>query len=78
MKIEDKGKAMMHDQSDLLGMKPFGNIGPDRTTEETKVVSKLKKKKADSLRAEGSTAESGQKANIGGDCSRAIGHFVNR
>jgi hypothetical protein len=75
---EDKGKTTTHDQSDLLGMKPFGNIGPDRTTEETKsVVGKLKKKKGAALRAEGSTEESGQKANLGG-VSKAIGNFVNR
>ena len=74
----DKGKKETVDQSDLLGVKPFGNIGPDRTAEETKsVVGKLKKKKKGSLRAEGSTTESGEKANVGG-VSKAIGNFVNR
>jgi hypothetical protein len=78
---EDKGKVDTYDQSDLLGVKPFGNIGPDRTTDETmtgkKVAGKLKKKKADSLRAKGSTVKSGEDAN-GGGVSRAIGDFVNR
>lgn len=75
--IEDKGKVNTHDQSDLLGVKPFGNIGPGRTQEETAVVGKLKKKKADALRAEGSTSQSGEKANVG-EVSTAIGSFVNR
>lgn len=75
---EDKGKKENYDQSDLMGVKPYGNIGPDRDTEETKsVVSKLKKKKVDSLRAEGSTEESGLEANVG-KVSTAIGNFVNR
>lgn len=75
-KVEDKGKVANHDQSDLMGIKPFGNIGPGRTTDETKsVVSKLKKKKVDSLRASGSTSQSGEKANVG-DISKAIGRFV--
>ena len=78
MANEDKGKSSTVDQSDLMGVKPFGNIGPDRSQEETKsVVSKLKKKKLDSSRAEGSTTESGEKANLG-DVTSAIGHFVNR
>lgn len=77
-KTEDKGKTNTFDQSDLLGIKPFGNIGPGRTTEETKsVVSKLKKKKVDSLRAEGSTSQSGEEANVG-DISKTIKGFVNR
>ena len=77
MANEDKGKKENFDQSDLMGVKPFGNIGPDRDTEETKsVVNKLKKKKVDSLRAEGSTAESGEEANI--KASRAIGNLVNK
>lgn len=75
--IEDKGKTTTHDQSDLLGLKPFGNIGEDRTNEETKVVSKLKKKKADALRAKGSTQESGVEANAG-SMSEAIGRFANK
>jgi len=75
---EDKGKVASFDQSDLMGVKPFGNIGPDRTTDETKdVVSKLKQKKSDSLRAKGSTSESGEEANVG-SVSKAIGNFVNR
>ncbi len=78
MANEDKGKSSAVDQSDLMGVKPFGNIGPDRSQEETKsVVSKLKKKKADSSRADGSTTESGEKANVG-KVIDSIGHFVNR
>lgn len=78
MKEENKGKTSTHDQSDLLGVKPFGNIGPDRDTDETKsVVGKLKKKKVDSLRAKGSTSESGEEAN-GGGVSTAINGFVNK
>lgn len=77
-KIEDKGKVTTHDQSDLMGVKPFGSIGSGRTTEETKkIVGKLKKKKVGSLRAEGSTIESGEKANAG-RVSTAIGKFVNK
>ena len=77
MANEDKGKKENFDQSDLMGVKPFGNIGSDRNTEETKsVVTKLKKKKVDALRAEGSTAESGEEANI--KVSRAIGNLVNK
>lgn len=84
---EDKGKTKMYDQSDLMGMKPFGNIGPDRTVEQMKVVGKLKKKKAGQLRAKGSTEESGETDNAGGTdssngknaakISTVIGHFVN-
>ena len=78
MSHEDKSKKTQEDQSDLMGVKPFGNIGPDRSQEETKsVVSKLKKKKLDSSRADGSTTESGEKANLG-DVTTAIGKFVNR
>jgi hypothetical protein len=73
----DKGKVNTHDQSDLLGLKPFGDIGPGRTTEETKVVSKLKKKKAAQLRAKGSTFKEGIEANAG-KVSAAIGHFANK
>ena len=77
-KTEDKGKVKTHDQSDLLGIKPFGNIGPGRSADEMNaVVSKLKKKKVDSLRAEGSTSESGEEANMG-NVSKAIKGFVNR
>ena len=68
----DKGKKEDFDESELLGVKPYGNIGPGRTAEETKVVEKLKKK-----RATGSTSESGQEANLG-KVSTAIGNFVNR
>ena len=75
--IEDKGKVETHDQSDLMGVKPFGKIGPDRTTEEAKVVGKLKKKKGEAIRAEGSTSKDGEKANVG-EVSKAIGDFVNR
>lgn len=77
-KTEDKGKVTTHDQSDLLGMKPFSSIGPDRTTDETKeVVGKLKKKKVDSLRAKGSTIQEDEEANVG-KVTTAIGNFVNR
>ena len=75
--IEDKGKTTTHDQSDLMGIKPFGHIGEGRSTEETKIVGKLKKKKADALRASGSTTESGEKANVG-SMTKSIGNFVNR
>ena len=68
----DKGKKEDFDESELLGVKPYGNIGPGRTAEETKVVEKLKKKLA-----KGSTAESGAEANLG-KVSTAIGNFVNR
>lgn len=77
MKVEDKGKKAVHDQSDLLGAKPFGNIGSGRSAEEAAVVGKLKKKKAGALRADGSTSVSGEKANVG-ECVKAIGKFVNR
>jgi hypothetical protein len=78
MANEDKGKNTMHDMSNLMGVKPYGNIGPGRDTEETKsVVGKLKKKKSDSLIAEGSTSKSGEEANVG-KVSSAIGSFVNR
>jgi hypothetical protein len=80
MTEENKGKTQSFDKSYLMGVKPFGNIGPDRTTEETKnVVSKLKKKKKDGMGgtggdvAEGSTAESGECANV----SKAISGFSN-
>ena len=75
-KTEDKGKTNTSDQSQLMGVKPFGWIGPDRTTEETKnVVSKLKKKKS-GLLAEGSTSQSGEKANAG-PVSSALSGFAN-
>jgi hypothetical protein len=74
---EDKGKVNTHDQSDLLGMKPFGNIGSDRTTKETRVINKLKKKKAAQLRAKGSTFKEGLEANAG-KVSAAIGNFANK
>lgn len=74
---EDKGKVDTYDQSDLMGVKPFGNIGPDRNADEVAVVGKLKKKKMDAMRADGSTSQSGEAANVGG-VSKAIGDFVNR
>ena len=73
MKNEDKGKSSMHDESFLMGIKPFGSIGPDNGID---IVGKLKKKKTDSL-AKGSTSKSGEKANVG-NVSTAIGSFVNR
>jgi hypothetical protein len=76
-KTEDKGKTTTHDMSHLMGQKPYGNIGPGRTAEEAAVVGKLKKKKAGALAAEGSTEESGEKANVGEVC-KSIGNFVNR
>lgn len=76
-KQEDKGKVATHDMSHLMGQKPYGNIGPGRTAEEAAIVGKLKKKKASSLIAEGSTEESGEKANVG-EVSKSIGNFVNR
>ena len=76
-KSVDKGKKMGYDQSDLLGQKPYGSIGPGRSVAETKLVRKLKKRKAGFLRAKGSTAKSGEKANVGG-YSRLMKHFVNR
>lgn len=72
MNTEDKGKVETSDESDLMGIKPYGNIGPDRISDEQKVIEKLKKK-----RAEGSTQESGEEANAG-KTSEAIGKFVNR
>ena len=77
MQTEDKGKKENFDQSDLMGVKPYGNIGPGRTAEEAKVVTKLKKKKVGSLRAEGSTEQSGEEANAG-SITKSIGNFVNR
>ena len=74
MKNEDKGKSSMHDESFLMGVKPFGNIGPDNGID---IVGKLKKKKTDSLLAKGSTSKSGEEANVG-KVSTAIGSFVNR
>lgn len=71
-KIEDKGKVETSDESDLMGIKPYGNIGPGRSTDEAKIVEKLKKK-----RAKGSTLESGIEANAG-QVTKAIGNFVNK
>jgi hypothetical protein len=76
MANQDKGKVETFDMSNLMETKPYGNIGPDRSQEETKVVEKLKRKKKVEV-AEGSTEESGQKANVG-EVSKAIGNFVNR
>lgn len=80
MANEDKGKVETFDQSDLMGLKPFSSIGPDRedtTNDESKIVSKLKKKKADSLRADGATQEEDDKANAAGSVATAIGKFSN-
>lgn len=76
---EDKGQTTSHDATELLSVKPFGNIGSDRSTEETKkVVDKLKNKKGQGgLIAKGSTQKSGETANVG-EVSKAIGNFVNR
>lgn len=75
--MEDKGKTVSHDQSWLLGEKPFGHAGSDRTAAESKVVSKLKKKKEKYMMAKGSTQASGDEANAG-KVSTAIGGFVNK
>lgn len=64
----DKGRKINYDQSDLMGMKPFGSIGPGRTTKE--IIGKLKKKKINCLRAVGSTSKDGEKANLGGVLKR--------
>lgn len=77
MITEDKGKKENYDQSDLMGIKPYGNIGPGRTAEESALVKKLKKKKKNEIRAEGSTEQSGEEANAG-LVSGSIGKFVNR
>ena len=77
-KTENKGKSEMHDQSWLMGVKPFGNIGPGRTVDEMKTVDKVKKKaKEKYMMAKGSTSQSGEEANVG-EVSTAIGSFVNR
>jgi hypothetical protein len=73
--MEDKGKMKNFDQSDLSGLKPFSSIGPGRTIDETKVVKKLKNKKAGQLRAKGSTFKEGIEANAG-KVSAAIGQFT--
>ena len=73
--IVDKGKKKDYDQSDLMGMKPFGSIGPCRKTEE--IVKKLKNKKTKLLRAAGSSSQSGEKANLG-EVSKKLKGFVNR
>jgi len=70
--LENKGKVEDFNESDLQREKPYGNIGPDRSREEVRIVAKLGKK-----RAKGSTAESGRKANLGA-VSTAIGAFINR
>jgi hypothetical protein len=75
--MEDKGKKENFDQSDLTGLKPFGNIGPGRTQTEAMVVKKLKNKKAGQLRAKGSTHQSGVEANAG-SVKEAIGRFANK
>ena len=73
---KDKGKTQTQDMSEIMGVKPYGSIGPNRTTVETRVIEKMKKKKKVEV-AEGSTSKSGVKANAG-ECSKAIGNFVNR
>jgi hypothetical protein len=72
MNNQDKGKVTTHDQSDLNGLKPFSSIGSGRVG---KIIKKLKKKKADSLRAKGSTYKEGIKANTG-KITDAIGNFT--
>jgi len=74
--MQDKGKKESYDQSELLGVKPYASIGPGRTSEETAIVGKLKKKKQ-AMVAKGSTSQDGEKANVG-SVSRSIGSFVNR
>lgn len=69
----DKGKKIEIKQHDLLGVKPFGSIGPGRSQTETKVVKKLVGK----VRAKGSTSKSGETANVG-PVSGSISNFVNR
>lgn len=71
----DKGKVISQDESDLMGAKPYSEIGPDRTSEEAAkdVVKKLKKKKAVDV-ADGDTFEKGEAANVSG----AIGKMVNK
>ena len=76
MATEDKGKVETHDMAHLMGSKPYGNIGPGRSQEETKVIEKLKNKKKAEV-AEGSDEVSGTKANVG-EVSRSIGDFVNK
>lgn len=77
-KTENKGKSAMHDQSWLMGEKPFGNAGQGRTADEMNVVGKLKKKKKEKyMMAKGSTEKSGEEANVG-KVSTAISSFVNR
>jgi len=73
MVTEDKGKVETTDESELMGVKPYASIGPGRTTDEAKVVEKLKQKKL----AKGSTSQSGEEANVG-KVSTAISSFVNR
>lgn len=76
MANEDKGKVETHDMAHLMGAKPYGNIGPGRSQEETKIVEKLKSKKKAAV-AEGSDEKSGEEANVGKVC-KSIGDFVNK
>ena len=73
---EDKGKMQQSDQSQLMGQKPFGTIGPDSDSMAAakRVLNKLKKKKVSGHLAEGSTSESGETANV---ASKAISGFAN-
>lgn len=75
-KTQDKGQTTTYGQADMMGSKPHGAIGGERTAVQS-AVSKVKVKKANALRAAGSTSKSGQEANVG-KCVKAIGTFVNR
>ena len=74
--MQDKGKTTTYVESDLMGVKPYANIGPGRTSKEAALVTKLKKKKK-ALLAKGSTSKEGEEANVG-SVSKSIGNFVNR
>jgi len=76
MNKEDKSKSLMTPKPEIMGVKPYGSIGPDRSQSETKVVEKIKGKKKAKLGI-GSTSKSGEKANVGG-ISKVIGNFINR
>jgi len=75
-KTQDKGQTTTHSQTDVMGSKPHGSIGGDRTAVQS-AVQKVKAKKASALKAAGSTSKSGESANVG-KCVKAIGTFVNR
>lgn len=59
MATEDKGKVNTYDQSDLMEGKPAASLGS--------VVSKLKKKKVDQMRASDSEEEDNA-ANLENNC----------